>query len=146
MQEETPLATVIYSVKIAKDIKELRKRYRSITRDIQSFAKQLEFGEITGDRIIGNKYPVFKARIKNSDIQKGKSGGYRVIYYTVIADEILLATVYSKSDQSDTSNQEIEEIIEQELELIESIQLSQSNSILEQAESESEEQTNQKPD
>lgn len=146
MQEETPLATVIYSVKIAKDIKELRKRYRSITRDIQSFAKQLEFGEITGDRIIGNKYPVFKARIKNSDIQKGKSGGYRVIYYTVIADEILLATVYSKSDQSDISNQEIEEIIEQELELIESIQLSQSNSILEQAESESEEQTNQKPD
>ena len=64
-----------------RDLRELAKRYRSIRSDIQPLIDQLQAGEIPGDRIAGIKYQVFKVRIKNSNIQKGKSGGYRVIYY-----------------------------------------------------------------
>lgn len=56
-------------------------------------------------------YTVFKVRIKNSSIHKGKSGGYRVIYYLKTSDQILLVTMYSKSDQSDITAAEVREIL-----------------------------------
>jgi mRNA-degrading endonuclease RelE of RelBE toxin-antitoxin system len=80
-------------------------------------ADRLEAGEVVGDRISGNKYPVFKARIRNSSIRKGKSGGYRVVYYILMPTAILLITMYSKSVRENISNQEIEDIIEQDEEL-----------------------------
>ena len=64
--------------------------------------------------IIGNKYPVYKVRVRNSTTNRGKSGGYRIIYYTVTLEAILLTTIYAKSDRENISNQEIEKIIEQE--------------------------------
>lgn len=111
-----PIVKIIQSERIEKDLKYLGRRYRSVKKDIQPLIDRLKAGEIVGDRIVGNKYPVFKVRIKNSDVQKGKSGGYRVVYYTVMSEVILLTTIYSKSDRADISNQEIEEIIDKEME------------------------------
>jgi mRNA-degrading endonuclease RelE of RelBE toxin-antitoxin system len=96
-----------------RDLRELAKRYRSIRTDIQPLIDQLQAGEIPGDRIAGIKYQVFKVRIKNSNIQKGKSGGYRVIYYLKNAQGIILTTIYSKSDLTDVSNEIIEQAIAQ---------------------------------
>jgi mRNA-degrading endonuclease RelE of RelBE toxin-antitoxin system len=96
-----------------RDLRELAKRYRSIRSDIQPLIDQLQAGEIPGDRIAGIKYQVFKVRIKNSTIQKGKSGGYRVIYYLKNAQGIILTTIYSKSDLTDVSNEIIEQAIAQ---------------------------------
>jgi mRNA-degrading endonuclease RelE of RelBE toxin-antitoxin system len=71
----------------------------------------------------GNRYAVYKVRVKNSDNNKGQSGGYRVIYYTIALDLVLLTTIYSKSDLADIGNNEIEEIIaKHELELEEKAQ------------------------
>ena len=88
------------------------KRYRSIRQDITPLIKQLQKGEVPGDRISGNKYQVIKACIKNTDIQKGKSAGYRVIYYLKTKNVIILITIYSKSDLTDVPNKTIEEIIQ----------------------------------
>jgi mRNA-degrading endonuclease RelE of RelBE toxin-antitoxin system len=96
-----------------RDLRELTKRYRSIRSDLQPLIEQLQAGEIPGDRIAGVKHQVFKVRLKNSNIQKGKSGGYRVIYYLKTAQGIILTTIYSKSDISDVSNEIIEEAIAQ---------------------------------
>ena len=52
-----------------------------------------------------------KVRLKNSDSQRGKSGGYRLIYWIVSTDLIILLDVYSKSDQSDIEVDEIRKII-----------------------------------
>jgi mRNA-degrading endonuclease RelE of RelBE toxin-antitoxin system len=54
--------------------------------------------------------------VKNSNIQKGKSAGYRVIYYLQNATNIILLTVYSKSDQEDIGIATIQGIIEQVME------------------------------
>jgi mRNA-degrading endonuclease RelE of RelBE toxin-antitoxin system len=54
---------------------------------------------------------VFKVRVKNSDIQKGKSGGYRLIYYVKIEETVVLLNVYTKSEQANISNQQIINII-----------------------------------
>jgi mRNA-degrading endonuclease RelE of RelBE toxin-antitoxin system len=113
MPSEPSPIPIALTPRFKKDLRELAKRYRSIRTDIQPLIEQLQAGEIPGDRIAGVKYQVFKVRLKNSNIQKGKSGGYRVIYYLKTAQAIILATIYSKSDISDVSNEIIEEAIAQ---------------------------------
>ena len=113
MQSEPSPIQIALTPRFKKDLRELAKRYRSIRSDIQPLIEQLQASEIPGDRISGVKYQVFKVRLKNSNIQKGKSGGYRVIYYLKTDWGIILATIYSKSDISDVSNEIIEEAIAQ---------------------------------
>jgi len=110
---EPLLIEIALTPRFQRDLRELAKRYRSIRSDIQPLINQLQAGEIPGDRIAGIKYQVFKVRIKNSNIQKGKSGGYRVIYYLKNAQGIILTTIYSKSDLTDVSNEIIEQAIAQ---------------------------------
>ncbi|MEB3308891.1 MAG: type II toxin-antitoxin system RelE/ParE family toxin [Snowella sp.] len=86
-----------------RSLRNLSKRYRHIRSDIQPIINQLQAGQIIGDQIPRTGYSVFKVRVKNSDIQKGKSGGYRFIYYLKTSTRILLVTIYSKSDQGDIS-------------------------------------------
>jgi hypothetical protein len=52
-----------------------------------------------------------KVRVKNSDIQKGKSGGYRLIYWIVSPELIVLLDIYSKSDQENITLNEVRQII-----------------------------------
>jgi mRNA-degrading endonuclease RelE of RelBE toxin-antitoxin system len=111
MQIEPPAIQIALTPRFKKDLRELAKRYRSIRSDLQPLIEQLQAGETPGDRITGVKYQVFKVRLKNSNIQKGKSGGYRVIYYLKTAQGIIFTTIYSKSDISDVSNDIIEEAI-----------------------------------
>jgi mRNA-degrading endonuclease RelE of RelBE toxin-antitoxin system len=111
MQDEIPPVKVDKSDKFRKEIKKLRKRYDSIEKDVQPLIEQLEAGEIPGDRIVENKYPVYKFRVRNSDNRRGKSSGYRIIYYTITPAAILLTTIYSKSDRQNISNKEVEDII-----------------------------------
>jgi mRNA-degrading endonuclease RelE of RelBE toxin-antitoxin system len=105
------LFKIALTPRFKRDLQELGKRYRSIRTDLQPLIEQLQAGEILGDRIAGVKYQVFKVRLKNSNIQKGKSGGYRVIYYLKTDEGIILTTIYSKSDLSDVTNETIEEAI-----------------------------------
>jgi mRNA-degrading endonuclease RelE of RelBE toxin-antitoxin system len=112
---------VVESAEFTKNVQNLRKRYRAILQgrgfaneaDIEPLIKQLEAGETPGDRVTGNKYPVYKVRVKNSDIKKGQSSSYRVIYYIQTPEAILLTTIYSKSNRANISNEEIQIIIEQ---------------------------------
>ncbi|MCX5982933.1 MAG: type II toxin-antitoxin system RelE/ParE family toxin [Nostocales cyanobacterium LacPavin_0920_SED1_MAG_38_18] len=110
---EPLLIEIALTPRFQRDLRELAKRYRSIRSDVQPLIDQLQAGEIPGDRIAGIKYQIFKVRIKNSNIQKGKSGGYRVIYYLKNAQGIILTTIYSKSDLTDVSNEIIEQAIAQ---------------------------------
>lgn len=60
---------------------------------------------------MGEEYVIFKVRVKNSDIQKGKSAGYRLIYQVESATSVLLLTIYSKSEREDISHNEIRSIL-----------------------------------
>jgi len=59
---------------------------------------------------------LYKVRAPNSDAQRGKSGGYRVIYYLVTNERCLLVTIYSKVDQDDVSIEAIRRILAEERE------------------------------
>jgi len=97
-----------------KNLKNLAKKYRNIRSDTQSAIAELQNGSVLGDRLVGfgsNLY-VYKVRVKNSDIQKGKSAGYRIIYLLESESSILLLTIYSKSEQEDITVAQIQSILD----------------------------------
>ncbi|MEG3895469.1 MULTISPECIES: type II toxin-antitoxin system RelE/ParE family toxin [unclassified Microcoleus] len=108
---DLPLIQVIVSPTFNRNLRTLAKKYRSIRNDIQPIIEQLTRGELPGNRIAGVGYEVFKLRVRNSDTQKGKSGGYRLIYYVQTAMGIILLTVYTKSEQVDIAAEDIQNII-----------------------------------
>jgi mRNA-degrading endonuclease RelE of RelBE toxin-antitoxin system len=110
MSIEPPIQVSI-SDRFADEVRQLAKRYRRIRLDVQPIIEQLESGELPGDQIPGMDYTLFKVRVKNSDARRGKSGGYRIIYYLKTDTQILLVTLYSKSDKPDVTADEVREII-----------------------------------
>ena len=111
MQNEPPAIQVELTLRFQRDLRTLAKRYRHIRQDIQPLIDQLQTGELPGARISGMDYTVFKVRLRNSDIQKGKSAGYRIIYYLKMSTYIVLVTLYSKSDQSDITAEDVRYIL-----------------------------------
>ncbi|MEG3910138.1 type II toxin-antitoxin system RelE/ParE family toxin [Microcoleus sp. w2-18bC1] len=112
MTDETPQIQIVFSDEFKTRLRTLIKRYRSIRTDLKPLLDELQSGNLIGDQIPGTGYTVFKVRLKNSDIQKGKSGGYRVIYQLRGDTYILLVVIYSKSDQDDIPANQIRDIID----------------------------------
>jgi mRNA-degrading endonuclease RelE of RelBE toxin-antitoxin system len=112
MTNETPQIQLVFSDEFKTRLRTLIKRYRSIRTDLKPLLDELQSGNFIGDPIPGTGYTVFKVRLKNSDIQKGKSGGYRVIYQLSGDIYILLVVIYSKSDQDDIPANQIRDIID----------------------------------
>jgi mRNA-degrading endonuclease RelE of RelBE toxin-antitoxin system len=107
---------VVLSESFLKDIKDLAKSYRSVRIDILPLIDKLSNGEIIGDRLKGFDYEIYKVRVKNSDNQKGASGGYRVIYHVKTIDFIVLSNIYSKSDYESIDDSLVEKSIQEYLE------------------------------
>ena len=102
---------VSFTFEFKRNLRALAKKYRSIKADLQPLIDSLEDGELPGDQVPGIHLAIFKVRIQNTDIQKGKRSGYRCIYYLKTRDQIILVTIYSKLDQSDISGKKIKEIL-----------------------------------
>ncbi|XGV99558.1 MAG: type II toxin-antitoxin system RelE/ParE family toxin [Leptolyngbya sp. BL-A-14] len=111
MPNDQPTVQVRFTDDFLRQVRALAKRYRQIQTDIQPVIQQLETGNFPGDRIPGTGYTVFKVRIKNSDIQKGTSAGYRLLYQVESPSNVLLLLIYSKSDQVDVAAAEIRAVI-----------------------------------
>jgi mRNA-degrading endonuclease RelE of RelBE toxin-antitoxin system len=111
---DQPIVQVAAARIFTRNLRTLAKKYRSIYQDVQPIIEELQNGNIIGDQISNIGYSVFKVRIRNTDIQKGKSGGYRLIYYLQTTTGIILLTIYLKSEQADIDADEIRAIIEQE--------------------------------
>ncbi|MBD2254915.1 type II toxin-antitoxin system RelE family toxin [Nostoc parmelioides] len=113
MPNEQPLVLIDLTPEYKQNLRDLAKRFRNIRSDVQPITLQLQQGNFVGDRIggIGEEYVVYKVRVRNSNIQKGKSGGYRLIYQLESPTSILLLTIYSKSDREDIGVNEIQDII-----------------------------------
>lgn len=104
---------VIFGVTFRDDLASLRHRYRHVFDDIEPLVERLERGEKPGDKLIGVRRDTYKVRLPNSSAQRGKSGGFRVIYYVQLADRVILLTIYSKTDQSDISVEKIRRLIDE---------------------------------
>lgn len=109
--EDKPVVEIRFTPEFKRNLRVLAKKYRHIRSDIQPVIEALQNGDLIGDQIPRVGYTVFKVRVKNSDLQKGKSAGYRFIYYLRTAESIILITLYSKTEQSDVSAAQIRQVI-----------------------------------
>jgi len=106
-----PSVTVRFTLEFKRNLRALSKRYQHIRSDVEPVIEQIQTGNLVGDQIPRIGYTVFKVRVRNSDIRKGKSGGYRLVYYLRSSTEAVLITIYSKTDQSDISAAQIRRIV-----------------------------------
>lgn len=91
----------------------LSKKYRNIRADVEPIITEIQKGNLVGERLsgFGTHYFIYKVRAKNSNIQKGKSAGYRLIYLVQSETNVLLLTIYSKLEQEDITVDEINSIL-----------------------------------
>lgn len=113
MSNETdePILQVKFTPEFKRNLRGLAKKYRHIHSDVQSVIKQIQAGDFVGDQIPRTGYTIFKVRVRNSDIHKGKRSGYRLIYYLKTSTEAVLVTIFSKLDQADISAAQIRRIL-----------------------------------
>lgn len=101
-----------YSDNFLDEAKKLSKKYKLLKQDLQLATKEILQQNDLGVYLGSN---LFKKRIKNSSIPTGKSGGFRVIIYKQIEDEIILLSIYSKTQKESLSDDELKEIIKHNL-------------------------------
>lgn len=94
-----------------KRTRRLRRRFPSIHLDLRPLFQRLRNDERPGQLVPGVGYTVYKVRLPNRAARRGKSGGFRVIYYAQFSDRVTLLTIYSKTDDIDISNAEIRKLV-----------------------------------
>jgi mRNA-degrading endonuclease RelE of RelBE toxin-antitoxin system len=93
--------SVIPSPTFKRNIKKLKKRYPAIVEDIRRYSTGLQVGNFSGIIVKQLNGEIYKDRIKNTSLQKGKSGGFRIVYYaTIVEKEVYLLSIYSKTDKA----------------------------------------------
>jgi len=93
--------------------KKLSKQYIHLQNDIDNFLDSINSREDLGIELKSN---VFKVRVKNSDKNKGKSAGYRLIsYLAIINNELHLLYIYDKSKLENLTEKEIDKLILQQI-------------------------------
>jgi mRNA-degrading endonuclease RelE of RelBE toxin-antitoxin system len=100
---------IIPTRQFAKDLKELGKKYPSITNDLRQLQTELLQNPTKGIMISENRY---KIHLKIASKGKGKSGGARVItYFKIVADELWLLTMYDKSEIENVNDSFLDDLV-----------------------------------
>jgi len=107
-----PPYNVVLTTPFKKSVKQLNKRYPHINQDMQLAISTLTTNPYLGQIIQGTS-GIRKLRVRNTDLQKGKSGGYRLLYYALDEPQQILypLLVYVKSDQADVTQQELQSLL-----------------------------------
>jgi mRNA-degrading endonuclease RelE of RelBE toxin-antitoxin system len=106
---------VIPSESFNKELRRLAHKYPAILDELETLYQSLQTGEKLGDKIPNVGYETYKVRLKNPSANRGKSGGFRLIYYVYVEETLILLTIYSKTDQENISVKDIQKKIHDEL-------------------------------
>lgn len=95
-----------------KAVKALAKRHRSLKQDITDFIISLQENPSQGDELCPG---IRKIRLAIKSKGRGKSGGARVITYTVIftedSDQVYLLDIYDNADYSTVDTATLQRIV-----------------------------------
>ncbi len=104
---------VILTHSFKQSVKRLGKRFRHVKEDVRTAVEALERTPQLGVQIPDGS-EVRKLRVANSDLAKGKSGGYRLLYKLTDQPEpmLYLLLLYAKSDQEDVTKDELRQLLD----------------------------------
>lgn len=103
---------IVLTQSFKHSVKQLARRFRHVKDDVHIAVQVLLQSPALGATIPGSS-GVRKLRIRNTDLPKGKRGGYRLLYWVQEqpAATIYLLLLYSKSDREDVSRQELQQLL-----------------------------------
>jgi mRNA-degrading endonuclease RelE of RelBE toxin-antitoxin system len=94
-----------------KVVKDLKKRYPHAGEDLKTALRLLVNNPELGKSLHGFG-DVKKLRVQNSDVERGKSGGYRLIYLVdTIGQKIIPLLLYGKSQKKDITRKELKALL-----------------------------------
>ncbi len=102
--------TVRYLKVFDRRLDRLERKYPRTSHEVRGLVHLLIQDERPGQLIPRIGYTVYKVRLPNRAAQRGKSGGFRVIYYAQFSERVTLLTIYSKTDDTDISAAEIRQL------------------------------------
>jgi mRNA-degrading endonuclease RelE of RelBE toxin-antitoxin system len=102
-------------LRFERRVKQLKKRYRRIADDLTQALESIEENPSIGP-VIPDDYLVQKLRVASRDMQRGKSGGFRLLY-KLSSEEgdditVYLLFIYAKSDQPDVTTAQLKSFID----------------------------------
>ena len=94
---------ILFSEHFKKQLKKLKKKYPRIKADLLDIIEPFNpLNEISIGRSI------YKIRIPSTDMQKGKSGGFRSYIYLYVKKDLLLPLcIYPKSETENITESEL---------------------------------------
>jgi mRNA-degrading endonuclease RelE of RelBE toxin-antitoxin system len=106
--------SVVLTPSFKRSIKRLKKRFRHVRDDVRIAVRVLLQAPRLGVVIPGGS-GVRKLRVRNTDLPKGESSGYRLLY--TVEDQprptLYLLLLYAKSDQEDVTRHELRELLDE---------------------------------
>jgi mRNA-degrading endonuclease RelE of RelBE toxin-antitoxin system len=101
---------IVTSLNFARELKRLAKKHSSIKQDVYELGKSLTTTPEQGIYIGKDCYKI-KLAIKSKG--RGKSGGARIITCVIsVQEQVLLLSIYDKSEKSSISDKELSELLE----------------------------------
>jgi mRNA-degrading endonuclease RelE of RelBE toxin-antitoxin system len=95
-------------------LKRLSKKYPSLPKAIRELCDSLGANPLVGKAIPGFGGKVRKIRVAGRDQQRGKSGGFRVLYFAVTPQgTVVLMALYAKAEMATLSIEETKAILKQ---------------------------------
>jgi mRNA-degrading endonuclease RelE of RelBE toxin-antitoxin system len=103
---------VILTGSFKRSVKQLARRFRHVKDDVRGAVQVLLQSPTLGVTIPGSA-GIRKLRVRNTDLAKGKSGGYRLLYWVQEQPTatIYLLLLYSKSDRDDVTRQDLQQLL-----------------------------------
>mgnify|MGYP001569150646 FL=1 len=94
--------------KFAKSFKKLAKKYKNFKKDYKYLLETLKANNHTAVQVTGD---IYKIRLQNSSNPKGKSGGFRVVYFLKTEENtIYLLDIFSKNEMDNIKKHKLIEM------------------------------------
>lgn len=105
---------VVLTTRFKRNVERLVRRFPHVKEDVRIAIQTLAQTPRLGVVIPGGE-GIRKLRLRNTDLSRGKSGGYRLLYY--VEDQpgqtLYLLLLYAKSDQDDITRQELQQLLDE---------------------------------
>jgi len=106
--------SLVLAPSFKRSVKQLKKRFRHVKDDVGVAIHVVLQTPRLGVVIPGGS-DVRKLRVRNTDLSKGKRGGYRLLY--CVEDQpvptICLLLLYAKSDREDVARRELKQLLDE---------------------------------
>jgi mRNA-degrading endonuclease RelE of RelBE toxin-antitoxin system len=102
---------VIPTPRFLRQVKKLKKKYKSLVSELIEFEESLSENPIQGTDLGNNTY---KVRLAIESKNSGKSGGARIITYVITEQkEVYLVSIYDKSEISTIKDSDVKKLIKE---------------------------------